>query len=246
MPMNRKATFPFFRSVVARMEERYIFNFRVSPDELAQKLPVPWLRPQEIAGFSVLSFCILWLKKLTVSPIPSIFPFETLSGAYRMGVIDSSGAQPKASVYITERWADLSLVAKFAPAIILDTVPVIRADLENKDGATRATLKYFDEGLLFTAEVRPAAGGFRSELFPSVDDFAKFIKDGESSFAPSIYEGAYTKVDLRKEDVAYEPLDATVEYSELHNEWGIEMPFDSAVRARGTKYKWKYRGLWYE
>lgn len=57
--MRKATTFPFFRSVKARMEERYIFNFRLPPDELAKKLPIPWIEPQVVNGCSVVSFCIL-------------------------------------------------------------------------------------------------------------------------------------------------------------------------------------------
>lgn len=57
--MRKVTTFPFFRSVKARMEERYIFNFRLPPDELAKKLPIPWIEPQVVNGCSVVSFCIL-------------------------------------------------------------------------------------------------------------------------------------------------------------------------------------------
>ena len=248
MPLRKRSTFPFFRSITSRMEERYIFNFRIRPDDLAKKLPVPWLEPQAINGWCAVSYCILWLKRLSVSPIPPLLNFETISSAYRIGVIDTSGSQPEPSVYVTDRWADLPLIPRLAPWIMLDTIPLIKASI-GRDGQTVHTqMSYVDSTLLFAAEAKPAAGlGFQSELFDSVDEFAKFIKDGVSSYAPSIYPDAYSKVDLYKEDVGYEPLEATIEFSELHHTWDdVQMPLDSAVRATGAKYKWTYRGLWCE
>lgn len=242
--MKKKATFPFFRSVTAHMEERYIFNFLIEPDALAKKLPVPWLEPQVFNGYSVVSFCILFLKRLSVAPIPPLLPFETISSAYRIGVIDVSGARPEPSVYITERWANLPLVAKLAPWIVLDSIPIISVELEHVDRTTQVRMGYFDGTPLFTAQAKPAAA-FSSQLFATVGDFSAFIKKGVSSYAPAIYGGAFTKVDLLKEDVGYQPMEATVGYSELHQLWDdVEMPLDSAVKATGARYKWTYRGLW--
>lgn len=243
--MKKRASFPFFRSVKAQMEERYIFNFLIKPDDLAKKLPVPWLEPQTVEGWSVVSFCILWLKKLSVVPIPAIIPFETLSCAYRIGVIDTSGSAPEPSVYITERWADLALAAKLAPWTLLDSVPVIEAKLDHRGDSADVRMGYFDGSPLFVAKTKPSSSGFESEIFDSMDGFAKFIKDGVSSYASSLYAGTFTKVDLLKEDVEYKPLDAEVEYSELHKLWeGVDMKLDSTVRATGAQYKWTYRGLW--
>lgn len=242
--MRKKATFPFFRSITSRMEERLIFNFLIEPEELAKKLPVPWLEPQVINGSSVVSYCVLYLKRLSVSPIPPILPFETISSAYRIGVIDVSGREPQPSVFVTERWADLPWIARLAPWIILDTVPVIEADLGRDGQTTRVDMSFFDGTPLFSAEAKPAPE-FRSRLFAGVDEFARFIKDGVTSWGPAIYGGAFTKVDLFKEDVGYQPLDAKVSFSLLHQLWpDVEMPLDSAVRATGARYKWTYRGLW--
>ena len=44
------------RSVSAQMVERYIFNFRLAPQASAANLPVKWLEPQVINGWSVVSF----------------------------------------------------------------------------------------------------------------------------------------------------------------------------------------------
>ncbi|MCI0537958.1 MAG: hypothetical protein L0Z50_22310 [Verrucomicrobiales bacterium] len=241
--MRRISSFPFFRSVKARMEVRYIFNFRIRPADLVRKLAAPWLEPQVVNGWSAVSFCILWLKRLTVVPFPPVIPFETISCAYRIGVIDRSGAKPEPSVYVTERWADLALAAKLAPWILLDSVPIVKATLADGSGVTRTAFEYYDRTPLFEAAVRPA-NAFSSQIFASVTDFATFIKGGVSSYAPSLYAGAFTKVDLQKEDVGYSPLNADVKYSELHRLWDdVEMPLDSTVRATGAAYKWTYRGL---
>jgi hypothetical protein len=230
------------------MEERYIFNYRLRPDSLARFLPVPWLEPQEINGWSVVSFCILKLSKITMPPIPNILGLRTLSCAYRIGVIDTSGRQPEPSVYITDRNADLPIIARLAPFLFLDTIPVVDAAIGHAgDNTTHVQLSYTDGKHLFSAEMTPrsASAALDSEVFESVADFAGFIKRGVSSYTPAIARGAYAKVDLAKEDVGYTPMDATIEYSMLDSLWhGAGLTFDSAVFATGATYTWTYRGLW--
>ena len=227
------------------MVERYIFNFKMRPDDLKAKLPAPWLEPQPINGWCAVSFCILWLDRLTVSPIPPLIRFRTLSCAYRIGVIDTSPPTPEPSVYITDRWADNRLVAKLAPLVLLDSIPAIdAAHGHTPHDVSHVQMSQKDGHHIFSAQTKPASE-FQSEVFDSMDDFAAFIKGGVSSYAPSTVKGAFSKVDLHKEDVEYRPLEATIEYSNLHEEWNeYSMEFDSAVRATGSKYIWTYRGLY--
>ena len=245
---RKEASCPFFRSVAARMVERYIFNYRISPTELRKRLPVPWLEPQIVNGYSIVSFCILWLEKLTLKPIPSIIPFSTISCAYRIGVVDVSESIPAPSVYVIDRWADLRLIAMLGPIILHDTIPVIKAAIgHDNNGGTRVQMSYTDGAALFSASVQPRFEGLGSSVFPAVDDFATFIKNGVGSYGPSLEQGKLTKVDLVKEEVDYQPLVANIDFSELNEEsWSdAGMEFDSAVRAKtGAKYVWTYRGLW--
>jgi Uncharacterized conserved protein (COG2071) len=249
--VKRKApTFPFLRSVGAHMVERYIFNYRIKPAELKKRLPAPWLEPDAINGYSVVSFCILWLEKLTLTPMPSLFGFSTISCAYRIGVLDVSEQAPVHSVYVVDRRADLPLCALLGPIVLQDTIPVIKASIaHDNDKGTRVQMSYTDGSALFEAAVRPLQGSFQSQVFDSIDAFAAFIRNGVSSYAPSLHPGKLTKVDLHKEEVAYEPLEATIDFSELNEEsWSdAGMEFDCAVRARtGAGYEWIYRGLWSE
>jgi hypothetical protein len=245
---RQERSLPLFRTIRAHMVERYIFNYRMPPDELRKRLPAPWLEPLVVNGYSAVSFCILWLERLTVAPIPALFRFSTISCAYRIGVLDTSGPAAEPSVYVTDRWADLPLIAKLGPFVLQDTIPVVKAAIGHDNaGGTHVQMSYTDGSGLFSASVRPTADGqMGSSVFGSVQDFAAFIKGGVTSYGPSLTPGMLTKVDLYKEDVTYEPLDAHVEFSELFDETWADagMEFDSAVRAKGAEYVWAYRGLW--
>jgi hypothetical protein len=190
---------------------------------------------------------VLKLDRLAIWPLPAVGRFETISCAYRIGVIDQSGETAEPSVYVTDRNADLPLITRLGPLLLLDSIPAVKAAIGHAGNTTHIQLSYMDGQHLFSAEARPVedAGKLKSDVFPSVNAFADFIKGGVSSYTPSIYPDVYARVDLHKEDVAYTPLEAEIEYSWLDGVWReAGMIFDSAVFATGARYQWTYRGLW--
>lgn len=231
------------RSVHANLIERFIFNFRLRPEEFSKHLPVPWLKPQVFNGWSVASFCILKLNRVMISPLPGVFGYDTISCAYRCGVIDVSNNTEVPTVYITDRNTDLPVIAKLAPWWFSDTIPMVRFDIQHLPEMVTFKLNYLDNQRLFYAEAKPTQV-WNSEVFQNIDEFATFIHAGVSSLTPSIYGDSLAAVDLIKEDPVYEPMEGTIDFSWLDGAWsdtGLE--FDSAVRAHGGLYKWTYRGL---
>jgi hypothetical protein len=230
------------RSIKAQLKERYIFNFRIKPEILESKLPVKWLKPQVIKGWSVVSFCILDVGKITIVPIPNIFDLETISCAYRIGVLDCTEEKPSPSVYITDRNADLPLITKLSPFLLSDAIPYVKASLAHEGDKVRVQVNYADGQSLFSAEMK--FGKLVSELFDSMEEFKTFIKNGVSSYTPSIYPREMARVDLHKSDTVYESMIGQVEYSSLDGIWkDAELKLDSVIKASGGEYKWTYKGL---
>ncbi len=246
--MQPKRPFHVPRSIKAQMVERYIFNFRMKPEDLEKHLPAPFLKPQVKNGWSMMSFCILNLDKITLPPLPAILRFKTLSCAYRAGIIDHSNGAPEPSVWITDRNSNLRIIDLLSPLIIRDGVPRIDAAIghDRAKGVVHTQFSFMDGQHYFSAEAKVAEDTYNldSEVFDNVDEFAQFIKAGVSSYTPSSRKNHLASVDLYKEDVKYEALDARIEFSWLQGEWkNEEMIFDSAVKATGSSYKWTYRGL---
>lgn len=246
--MTKKRHFHIPRSINAKMIERYIFNFRMKPEALEKHLPVDYLKPQVLNGWSLMSFCILNLDKVMVSPIPPIFRFKTLTCAYRAGIIDHSKENPEPSVWITDRNSNLRIIKFISPLIIKDEIPRINAAIghDKEKEIIHTQFSFMDGQHYFSAQAKLAKDTYnlKSEVFANVDEFAKFIKGGVSSYTPSSNKNKLAVVDLYKEDVKYEALDANIEFSWLHESWkDTDMIFDSAIKATGSTYKWTYRGL---
>ena len=234
------------RSITAELQERLLFNFRVAPEMLATQLPVPWLKPLVINGSSVLSFCILHLRNVTIWPLPgSIIGWPTISCAYRCGVLDASDGTPKPAVWIVDRLSDLPIIPRLSPWLLCDTLPLIRPRIQDSSDLIQVEIDFPDCQRFFKANLKPSPNNeFRSKIFGNMNEFSSFIHNGVTSYAASIYGDALTKVDLIKEDPVYDPYTATVDFSWLDSTWrGANLELDSAVRAHGGKYQWNYRGL---
>lgn len=242
--MSNSKNVTISRSVTATLDERFIFNFRLRSDALAKHLPVSWLQPQVFNGWSVASLCILKLSHVVIAPMPRVLGCKTISCAYRCGVLDTSKTQAEPSVYIIDRNTDQPLIAHFARWWLAENMPLICSTIDEYEDSTTICLNRLEEQPLFNAEVKPSEQ-WNSEIFPTVDEFAKFIHEGVSSYAPSIYGDALTHVDLIKNDPVYELVGANVAYNWLDSVWpDTGLIFDSAVRVRnGGTYKWLFRGL---
>lgn len=234
------------RTITARMLERYIFNFRLPPDALDERLPATWLRPQEFNGWAVASFCVLVLDRITVWPVPPLFNVSTVSCAYRCGAVDTSGSAPEPTVYITDRNTDRSLVTYLAPLFLQDTIPVVKAAVATSPSVEEISISHLDGQRIFSADVTPAStpGTLKSEVFDSLDAFAAFIRFGVSSWTPSIRPGCLARVDMAKDDTHYAACGGHVDYNGLESLWrDAGMELDSIVKTTAGSYRWTYRGL---
>ncbi|QBD74743.1 hypothetical protein EPA93_01545 [Ktedonosporobacter rubrisoli] len=233
------------RAVSAHLVERFIFNFCIRPEVLASYIPVSFLYPQVLYGWSVVSFCLLKLEHVMLTPLPSSLGLTTVSCAYRCGVIDDSQLEATPSVYIPARYTDRALLSTLGPLIFASPLYYVRVSLQQKGSATKILVRHLDGRLLFSALVRRAMQPtiINSQVFASLDAFASFIMHGTSSYTPTLHKKSLARVDLAKDDTVYEVLSASVEYNGLERQWPLgELILDSAVRATGGCYKWTYCG----
>lgn len=233
------------RVVSARLVERLIVNFRMTPDALRRRLPAEWLEPQVLNGWAVASFCVLDLDRVTLWPFPPVIPIRTVSCAYRCGAIDTSSGTEEPSVYITDRNTDRPIIARLGPIIFADTIPPVHAAIARSEGTIEVSVSHMDGQRLFSVDFHPASNPqqLESELFESLDQFAEFIKGGVSSYTPSTRVDRLARVDLAKEDTVYGAMTAEVDFNSLETLWqDAGLVFDSAVRGTGGTYRWTYRG----
>lgn len=231
-------------SVRATLAERYIFNFRLPEAALRTYLPVPWLLPQPINGYGVVSFCMLDLRNITVAPLPTITGLTSVSCAPRYAVLDLSQEQPSPAVFVTERHTNSAFGAWFTTLGFSAPHPYVQATIKQQsDETTQLRVHSPEQGLLFAATVRHTPQ-LDSAVFSSTEEFADFIAGGVSSYGVSRYSNRLTKLDLHKEDADYVPLAVADVHGSVVDDWqangGV---LDSALRTSGGRYEWTYHGL---
>lgn len=229
--------------VRAALAERFIFNFRMPPRALAGFLPVPWLEPQVVNGYGVVSFCLLDLRHITVAPLPTVVGVNSVSCAPRFAVSDHSRGARSPAVYVSERRTSSAFGAWFTSLGFSAPHPYARVRVRRHDGGTSLQVTDGDSRVLFSGAAHPCAES-GSELFASADDFAAFVAAGVTSYGLCRHEGRLTRVDLHKQDNTYEPLEVERVAGPFVDAWtaagGV---LDSAFRTHGGRYEWIYHGL---
>ena len=167
-------------SVRATLAERFLFNFRMSPEALSKYVPVSWLVPQVIRGHGVVSFCLLDLRNITVAPLPTVAGLTSISCAPRYAVVNTLDAEGKPCVFVTERQTNSAFGAWFTTLGFSAPHPYVETVIDHQ--GTRTHLHVHTPGgeLLFSAVVDETLE-LNSELFSSTQNFTDFIAEGITS-----------------------------------------------------------------
>jgi hypothetical protein len=229
--------------VRARLAERLIFNFRLSPEAMARFLPAPWLVPQVVNGFGIASFCMLHLRGITVAPLSTTFGLVSMSCAPRYAVMDLKKTPPCPAVFVTQRWSSSAFGSWFTSLGFSAPHPYARTTWKKTDDSIHVSAVNRQRERIISVRVRPA-DSFQSQLFATANNFASFIASGVSSYGLSRYPGQLTKVDLHKTDNTYTPLSVDELDGPVIQEWAAAGGvLDSAFTTFGGRYEWTYHGL---
>ena len=230
-------------SIRAELGERFILNFRMAPDALRKYLPVAWLEPQLINGFAVASYCLLDLRHITVAPLAPKVGLHSLSCAPRYAVLDMSGEQSKPAVFVTERQTNSAFGAWFTTLGFSAPHPHVEAAIRQENGVWDINVQQPAGEPIFAARVRRTDAA-DSSLFSTTSAFADFIAQSVSSYGLSRHDARLTKIDLRKQDRTYEPLEVLALSGPAAEAWQADgAVLDSAFRTAGGCYEWTYLGL---
>jgi hypothetical protein len=229
--------------VRATLQERYLFNFRMPASVFERLVPVPWLQPQLINNYAVISFCTLQLHHITVAPLPTVAGLSSLSCAYRLAVLDASQPTPTPAVFVPARYTNNPFCAWFTHLGFSAPHPLVHATITKNNEQVALAIRHPDNKSLFRATVQPTMV-CHSALFDDARTFAQFIKQGVSSYGMSIRGSRLTKVDLHKTEAAFEPLTVVHWQDAMLDELGAQgVVLDSAFRTAGGQYQWTYHGL---
>jgi hypothetical protein len=232
-------------SVRANLAERFLFNFRLSPEALQKYLPAPWLVPQVIEGYAVASFCLLDLRNITVAPLPTLAGLTSISSAPRYAVVSTRDPEARPAVFVTERQTNSAFGAWFTTLGFSAAHPYVETEILHEGTRTQLTVRSPEGELLFSATVDETPA-LDSALFADAAAFAAFIAQGITSYGLSRHGERLTMMDLHKQDALYRPLSVASVTGPLIEQWRADgAVLDSAFYTSGGRYEWSYHGLTY-
>lgn len=227
---------PLVNSISALVRERIVVNFAVEPSLLAAALPCEWLAPQEVHGKSVVSFCVLWLDRLTPSGWPSGLIARQISCAVRFGVINRTTGRP--GVYVVDRCTD-SALASFATRLWFPGFHPFVKISESKEPSPRR-IDVERAGLPYVSFSLGAAHG-SCGVFGSAKAFARFMSEGDRSYTLAPRPDVLNVVDLVKEETEFVPYEVClIDAQGLPRPIHLPCTVDSAFRAADARYEWRF------
>jgi hypothetical protein len=227
---------PLVCAISAHVRERIVVNFAVEPDLMAAALPCDWLAPQIVDGKSVVSFCVLWLDRLTPSGWPSGLIASQISCAVRFGVIDRTTGRP--GVYVVDRCTD-SALGSFATRLGFPGFhPLVKFSEKTESSARRIDVER--AGLPYVSFSLGAPNG-SCGVFGSAHAFARFMSEGDRSYTLAARSGVLNIVDLVKEETEFVPYEVgLIDAQGLPKPIQVPCTVDSAFRAADARYEWRF------
>jgi Uncharacterized conserved protein (COG2071) len=230
--------FPVIRGVIDR---RILVNYRADPEVVEELLPAPF-RPKVINGFAVVGICLIRLRKLRPTFLPSWFGISSENAAHRIAVEWDEDGSVREGVFVRRRDSNSWLctlgggwlfpgVLHHARFEVIENADRYRVDLQSGDGTTRISVRG-RQG----KQLPPTS------LFESLDEASAFFRAGALGYSPIADPTRFQGLELRCSKWRIEPLDVEVVRSsyfedEAHFPRG-SIEFDSAFLMRGIAHEW--------
>jgi uncharacterized protein YqjF (DUF2071 family) len=232
---------PVIRGVIDR---RILVNYHVRPDVLAALLPAPF-RPKVVNGFGMVGICLIRLKHVRPTFLPSWLSIGSENAAHRTAVEWDEGGVVQEGVYVRRRDTNSRLNAlvggRLFPGIhhharftVSETADRLQVGLRSDDGVT-------------TLSVRGRTGGAlpASSVFPSLAAASDFFERGSLGYSATEEASRFQGLELRCRNWRVEPLDVEeVRSSFFDDESNFpkgSIAFDCALLMRGIEHEWHGR-----
>ena len=232
---------PTIRGVIDR---RILVNFRIDPDVLSAVLPHPF-RPQIVDGYGVAGICLIRLKSIRPSYLPSFVGIASENAAHRIAVEWDTDAGTRTGVFVPRRDTSslLNVVAggRLFPGIhhrarfdVVESGKSFRVAMDSLDGSAHVRV----EGDV-VSDLPP------DSIFRSVVDASRFFEAGSIGYSPSSSNGEFDGLELRSFNWQVEPLAVHHVESSFFEDSSVfpdgSVTFDCALLMRGIEHEWHSR-----
>lgn len=229
---------PVVRGVIDR---RILVNYHVEPNVLAPLLPAPF-RPKLIHGMGMVGICLIRLKKLRPTFLPSWLGISSENAAHRTAVEWDDNGTVREGVYIRRRDSNSRLntllggrlfpgVHHHARFTVNETADRLDVALRSDDGVTTLSVRGH------RVEQLPA-----TSVFHSLDEASAFFQAGALGYSATRDLSRLQGLELHCRNWRVEPLAVEEVRSSFFDDRSLfpkdSIGFDCALLMRGIEHEW--------
>jgi len=223
------------------IDRRMLVNYRVDPIVMAGLLPAPF-RPKLHRGFGLAGICLIRLKQIRPSFLPSWMGISSENAATRFAVEWDDGDRRREGVYIrrrdTSNWLNAMAGGRLFPGIHShgrfrsdETVEHLDFSMRSDDGSTSVELS------ADVAKSWPAGS-----VFESLAEASAFFAAGALGYSATPDRTRFQGLELQCETWNVEPLAVRSVQSSYFEDPSIfpkgSIHFDCALLMRGIAHEW--------
>jgi hypothetical protein len=224
------------------IDRRILVNYHVDPQVLAPLLPAPF-RPQVIHGHGMVGICLIRLKNVRPTFVPSWLGISSENAAHRTAVEWDDNGTVKRGVYVRRRDTSSRLnslaggrlfpgIHHHASFTVHETARHFDVALRSDDGATTVAVR----GHL--ANDLPA-----SSVFSSLQEASEFFQAGSLGYSATLDPSRFQGLELRCRGWKVEPLEVEEVRSSFFEDRSLfpegSIHFDCALLMRGIVHEWR-------
>jgi Uncharacterized conserved protein (COG2071) len=229
---------PVIRGVIDR---RILVNYHVDPSVLAPLLPAPF-RPKVIRAVGMVGICLIRLKGVRPTFLPSWFGISSENAAHRTAVQWDDNGTVREGVYVRRRdtnsWLNSLAGGRLFPGVHNHAKFAVKESADRFDVALRS-----DDGITsMSVRGRRAEQLPGSSVFQSLEAASAFFQAGSLGYSATAEPSRFQGLELRCRNWRVEPLDVEEVRSSFFENLSLfpkgSIEFDCALLMRGIEHEW--------
>lgn len=229
---------PVVRGVIDR---RILVNYHVDPSVLAPLLPAPF-RPKVIHGVGMVGICLIRLKKVRPTSLPSWLGILSENAAHRTAVEWDDNGMVREGVYVRRRdtnsWLNSLAGGRLFPGIHHHA----KFTVEETSDRYSVALRSDDNVTSMCVRGRQTDKLLASSVFRSLEEASAFFQAGSLGYSAAPDPSRFQGLELRCLNWQVEPLKVEEVRSSFFEDASLfpndSIEFDCALLMRGIEHEW--------
>jgi len=224
------------------IDRRILINYKIEVEYLIDYLPKPF-EPIEIEGYGIAGICLIRLKNIRPSMLPSFVGINSENGAHRIAVKWKEGNEYKEGVYIPRRDTSSKLNAlvggrifpgehHFSQFNVVEEKEKYDVEIKNEDGTYLRILAN-------KTNEYP-----KSSLFNNLESVSEFFEKGSIGYSPN-KKNYFDCLELKTYSWKVQPLNVISVTSSFFDDENIfpknSVNFDNALLMENIEHEWNMK-----